>query len=58
MDIDLTHAPSGAASAEPKRSWISPAVLDLGSMRQLTLLQGVTIGGTCEPDVEPGCGFG
>lgn len=39
MDIDRTLAPAGAASAEPKRSWISPAVLDLGAMRELTLLQ-------------------
>jgi hypothetical protein len=50
MDIDRTHAPAGAASAEPKRSWISPAVMDLGAMRQLTLLQG--------PSGEVGCDFG
>ncbi len=47
MDIDHTLAPVGAASAEPKRSWISPAVLDLGSMRQLTLLLQAT--GECDP---------
>jgi hypothetical protein len=50
MDIDRTHAPAGAASAEPKRSWISPAVLDLGGMRDLTLLQGAS--------GEVGCDFG
>jgi hypothetical protein len=56
MDIDRTHAPAGAASAEPKRSWISPAVQDLGAMRQLTLLQGPTF--ECEPTPEnPECPF-
>ncbi len=55
MDIDSTLAPSGAASAEPKRSWISPAVLDLGSMRQLTLLLQDSIPVICDPDL-PFCG--
>jgi hypothetical protein len=55
MDIDPTLAPSGAASAEPKRSWVAPAVLDLGGMRQLTLLlQDSGIGGCdfTDPDCE------
>lgn len=55
MDIEHTLAPVGAASAEPKRSWISPAVQDLGSMRQLTLLlQDSGIGGCdfTDPDCE------
>lgn len=53
MDNDRTLAPSGAASAEAKRSWISPAVLDLGGMRQLTLLQASGVGG-CDFD-QPDC---
>jgi hypothetical protein len=52
MDIDSTLAPSGAASAEPKRNWTSPVVLDLGSMRHLTLLQGDSNGGICTPPAE------
>lgn len=55
MDTDCPPAPSGAASAEPKRSWISPAVLELGGMRQLTLLQGGTGGGDCDPFENPAC---
>jgi hypothetical protein len=55
MDIDPTLAPSGAASAEPKRGWMSPAVQDLGSMRQLTLLlQGTN---ECIPSEDPDCPF-
>jgi hypothetical protein len=55
MDTDRTLAPSGAASAEPKRNWISPAVLDLGGMRDLTLLQASGVGG-CDFN-DPNCEF-
>lgn len=55
MDIDRSLAPAEPYSAELKRSWISPAVDDLGGMRTLTLLQGGSIPGGCEPDA-PSCG--
>ena len=52
-DRGLRSAVTG--SPETKRSWIAPAVLDLGAMRELTLLQGPSIPGGCDPDV-PFCG--
>lgn len=47
--MDNDRGPVPTASAEIKRSWMSPVVLDLGGMRQLTLLQGLSGGGTCSP---------
>jgi hypothetical protein len=58
MEIDRPDTPTLPGPAAPKRSWVTPAVLELGSMRQLTLLQGGSIGGECDPDVDPDCGFG
>ena len=54
MHIDCSAAPAANGPAEPRRTWIAPAVLDLGGMRNLTLLQPSGIGG-CEfgdPDCE------
>jgi hypothetical protein len=56
MTTDCSATP--AEQAESRRSWTSPTVHDLGSMRHLTLLQGVSIGGECNPDENPDCGFG
>lgn len=54
MDIDRSVAQTGSESAEPKRSWISPAVQDMGSLRHLTL-QGPSFGGECNPLENPAC---
>lgn len=49
MDIDRSGVPAGFGSAQPKRSWISPTVVNLGFLRELTLLQGGSGGGVCVP---------
>lgn len=49
MDNDRGLVPADTASEGIKRSWMSPVVLDLGGMRQLTLLQGGSGGGDCTP---------
>jgi hypothetical protein len=49
MDIDRSVLPAGRGPVKPKRIWISPAVVDLGAMRELTLLQGGSGGGECLP---------
>ena len=43
MENDHGFRPASTGSAETKRPWIAPVVVDLGGMRQLTLLQGGTI---------------
>jgi hypothetical protein len=43
MDNHRNQVPTGDGPAETKLPWVSPAVLDMGSMRQMTLLQGPTI---------------
>lgn len=43
MENDRAQVPAANGSAETKLPWLSPAVLDMGSMRELTLLQGGTI---------------
>jgi|GEM_PF-6317877 len=55
MDIDRSLAPTATGPAAPKRSWISPAVQQLGAMRELTLLQGTSGGGFCDPFLDPNC---
>jgi hypothetical protein len=55
MEIDRP-ALTVPALATPKRIWVSPAVSDLGSMRELTLLQGGgSGGGICDPFEDPNC---
>jgi hypothetical protein len=49
MDIDRSVVPARSGLVKPKRIWISPAVVDLGAMRELTLLQGGSGGGVCAP---------
>lgn len=55
METDRKTAAAAASAAQPRRGWISPAVVDLGGMRQLTLLQGPSGGGVCDPFVNPNC---
>jgi hypothetical protein len=55
MDIDRSPTPAVPGPAARKRTWVSPAVLELGSMRQLTLLQGPSGGGICNPFENPEC---
>jgi hypothetical protein len=54
MEIDRP-VPTVAGPAALKRSWVAPAVSALGSMRQLTLLQGGSQVDECDPDVDPSC---
>jgi hypothetical protein len=42
MNTDRSIAPADTRPAAPKRTWVSPVVLDMGAMRELTLLQGVS----------------
>jgi hypothetical protein len=57
MDMDRSLMLAETGPAEPKRRWIAPIVQELGAMRQLTLLQGITIPGGCDPDMPETCGF-
>ena len=55
MDIDHTPTPTIASPDASKRRWVSPAVLGMGNMRELTLLQGPSGGGICNPFEQPDC---
>lgn len=55
MEIDRPLTPAVPGPAAPRRSWVAPAVLELGSMRQLTLLQGTSQEEECDPDLDPNC---
>lgn len=52
MDFNRDVVPVGSDSAALKRSWVSPAVVDLGGLSTLTLESG---GGFCNPIVDPDC---
>jgi hypothetical protein len=55
METDRPPAPAAGNTAQPRRGWISPAVVDLGGIRELTLLQGGSGGGVCDPLAGPSC---
>jgi hypothetical protein len=52
MEIDRTPTPTVAGPAAPKRTWVSPAVSDLGGVRELTLLQTSGTGGCDFTDLD------
>ena len=59
--METEHRPTAAEvvlAASTRRTWVSPAVVEMGGMRQLTLLQGGSVAGSCELDgSDPVCGF-
>lgn len=59
--LETEHRPVAAEvvlAASTRRTWVSPAVVEMGGMRQLTLLQGASIAGNCDlTGNDPSCGF-
>ena len=45
-------------AAPARRAWVAPAIVEMGGMRQLTLLQGPSVLGGCDlTGSDPSCGF-
>jgi hypothetical protein len=58
LETEHRSAPAEVVLAAPARhAWVAPAVLDMGGMRELTLLQDSINGGCDLTGSDPSCGF-
>jgi hypothetical protein len=58
LETEHRSAAAGVVLAAPsRRAWVTPAVLDMGGMRELTLLQNSVTGNCDLTGSEASCGF-